>query len=489
MLLQGNIMTTDLAEEIKFVFGEHEPGLSIEEIARQSPYRFVRSGTGLSDYGPGSKATGHVLTALEAYRTFGLDILVEAVEYGSAIILSKRRAIELSLQDRRNALGLSVESVARAVRLSPDVVELAETNPHDVSIQAVERIAFALGLDESRLAYHPTAGADEGLAIRLRTLQVEPDIDDVPLSAGAVLTLAEAVSIIRVQSQLRDELGVESRTGEFEPDPNYGYPGNPAWNVGYNLARKTRESLGLGDSPIESMRGLVEDTLGIPVVQARLPERIAGATVAGRNSEEREYRGIVLNTVGQNQNVWVRRATLAHEVGHLLHDPEDRLEKARVDSYDVNGSNPESYSTDYVEQRANAFAIAFLAPNDAVRELAPTPISGESVSEVMRTFGISRTSAQFHIYNSWYRRFEMPSVYDIPETWPSDEQKAAEDFSSDYFPISHAPIQRRGRFAGLVAAGYERKLISDHTAAAYLSCEVAEFHHALEDIRNLYPLA
>ena len=125
-------------------------------------YRFVRSGAWLSDHGPGSKAAGHVLTALEAYRAFGLDILVEAVEYGSAIILSKRRAIESSIHDRRKDLGLNVTSVARSARLSPDVVELAETNPHDVSIQAVERIAFALGLDESRLAYHPTAGADEG---------------------------------------------------------------------------------------------------------------------------------------------------------------------------------------------------------------------------------------------------------------------------------------------------------------------------------------
>ena len=481
-------MATSAPWEWSFVFGDHEPGLSIEEVARQSQCKFVRGDTQMSPYDPERKATGHVLTALEAYRTFGLDILVEAVEYGSAIILSERGAIESSLQNRRKELGLSEESVARAVRLSSDAVSLAEINAYGVSIQDLERIAFILGLDESALAYHPTSGADERLAVRLRTLQSEPGVDDVQLSAGAILTLAEAASIIRVQSQLQDELGIGSRIGEFEPDPNYGYSGNPAWRVGYNLAERTRQRLGLGDVPIESMRGLVEDTLYIPVIQTRLPEQIAGATVAIRNSEGREYRGIVLNTVGQNQNVWVRRATLAHEVGHLLHDPEDRLEKTRVDSYDANNIDPEVYSTDYVEQRANAFAIAFLAPNDAVRRLAPTPISGESVSDVMRTFGISRTSAQFHVSNAWYRQFDMPSVYDIPETWPSYEQIAVEDFAADYFPIERAPIQRRGKFAGLVAAGYERKLISDHTAAAYLDCEVVEFHHALETIKGLYPI-
>ena len=480
-------MATSAPWEWSFVFGDHKPGLSIEEVARQSQHRFIRGDTQMSLYDPERKPTGHVLTALEAYRTFGLDILVEAVEYGSAIILSERRAIESSLRDRREELRLNKESVARAVRLSPDAVELAETNAYDVSIQDLERIAFTLGLDERVLAYHPTAGADEGLAVRLRTLQVETSADEASLSAGAILTLAEAASIIRVQSQLQDELGVESRIGEFQPDPNYGYSGNPAWRVGYNLAERTRQRLDLGNNPIESMRGLVEDTLGISVIQARLPGRIAGATVAVGNKEGREYRGIVLNTIGQNENVWVRRATLAHEVGHLLYDPEDRLEKTTVDSYEANNKNPESYSTDYVEQRANAFAIAFLAPNEAVRELAPTPVSGESVADVMRTFGISRTSAQFHISNAWYRQFDMPSVYDIPETWPSDEQKVAENFSTDYL-IETTPIQRCGKFAGLVAAGYERKLISEHTAAAYLDCKVVEFHHALETIKNLYPI-
>ncbi len=482
-------MTTSTPWEWRFVFGRHEPGLSIEEVARQSEYKFVRGDTQMSPYDPERKATGHVLTALEAYRTFGLDILVEAVEYGSAVISSKRRAIESSLGNRRKELGLSKESVARAVHLSPNTVSLAETNAYDVSIQDLERIAFALGLDESVLAHHPTAGADDGLAVRLRTLQIESTTDNASLSAGAILTLAESASIIRVQSQLQDELRVGSVIGKFEPDSNYGYPGNPAWKVGYKLAEDARRELHLGDRPVESIRGLVEDTLSIPVIQARLPERIAGATVAVGNNGGGEYRGIVLNTVGQNQNVWVRRATLAHEVGHLLYDPEDRLEKARVDSYDANDMDPQSASADYVEQRANAFAIAFLAPNEAVRELAPTPVSGESVARVMQTFGISRTSAQFHVFNAWYRQFDMPSVYDIPETWPSDEQKAAEDFSADYFPINSAPIQRRGKFAGIVAASYERKLISDHTAAAYLDCEVAEFHRTREYIESLYPIA
>ncbi len=468
------------------IFGEHEPGLPIEEIARRSAQKFVRGDTQMAFYEPKRSPTGHVLTAWEAYKTYGMDILVEALDYGSAIVLYDVGGIESSLRNRRERLGLSVRQVARAVDLQKSEVELAESKSRDVSIQSLERIAFALGLDESLLAWRPAAGADDQLAIRLKTLGTER-YGGVRLSERAVLTLAEAASIIRVQSQIQESLGPEPLASEFEPHHCYGSPDTPAWILGYNLADEARARLGLGNSPIQSMRSLVEETLGIPVIQAQLPSRIAGATVAVLDGDGRERRGIVLNTAGQNENVWVRRATLAHELGHLLYDPDDKLEKTRVDSYEANAANPEiGHSTDCVEQRANAFAIAFLAPNDEARRLAP-PISGESVSSVMRHFGISLTSARFHLKNVNYGEFPAPD--EIPETWPSDEQRSAEDFALGYyFPISDTPIQRRGRFAGLVAAGYDNNLISDHTAAAYLGCGVDEFAGAAESLMGLYPL-
>lgn len=486
-------MSYDSPETLKFVFGDYSPGLSVEEIARSSRRRFVRGDTQISLFDPNRNATGHVLTALEAYRTFGLEKLAEAADYGTAIILKRRGAIEESLRGRREELGLTVESVARAAHLPRNAVTTAETNAYDLPIQSLESIAFALGLDESRLAFHPTSDADQSLAVRLRTLQNQAsDSLEVGLSAGAVLTLAEAVSIVRVQCQLQESLGIPSRLDEFVPYGNYGSRGIPAWYVGYNLANETREILGIGNSPIESMRRLVEETLGIPVVQARLPESISGATVAVKTSVGREFRGIVLNTLGQNANVWVRRATLAHEIGHLLHDPEDRLEKVRVDSYDGNERDPEESFTypsiDYVEQRANAFAVAFLAPNDAIRQQVGVPIQGEDVAMVMRTYGISLTSAQFHISNAWYKQYPMPDSDDIPQTHPSDEQVAAENFSTDYFTLETTPIQRRGRFAGLVAAGYDVGLISEQTAAAYLQCDEDEFLDAKDYIQSIYPL-
>lgn len=478
-------MESESSFYLKAVFGEHAPGLCEAEIAKRSQRRFVRGNDQIAVYEPDRNPTGHVMTAWEAYDAFGLATLVEAMEYGTGVILSRRGAIESSLRNRREELGLTLESVAGATGLSGDEIRRAEEDSHQLSIQSLERIAFVLGLDNNRLAYHPTAGADEELAVRLKTL-TGPSVLDAPrLSERTVRLFAESASIIRVQSQMQADLGIVPKHMEFEPSSNYGGWDNPAWRVGYRLAEQAREHLGLGDGPISPMRSLVEEVLGIPVIQARLQKEIAGATVAVRDEHGTERRGIVLNTDGQNRNVWVRRATLAHEIGHLLYDSEEDLKQVRVDTYDANSTNPED-GTDYVEQRANAFAIAFLAPLHAVRSTAPAPVSGDDVSKVMQHFGISLTSARFHISNAHYRQYDMPP--DIPHTPPGDDWKGGEEFTADYFPIESTPTQRRGRFAGLVVAGYKRGLLSEQTAAAYLGCEVEDFEDNLKDITNIYPM-
>ena len=202
------------------------------------------------------------------------------------------------------------------------------------------------------------------------------------------------------------------------------------------------------------------------------------------NDDGDEVRGVVLNTLGDNSNVWIRRATLAHELGHLLYDPDGELQSVRVDSYDDSQKDAEAHSTDYVEQRANAFAIAFLAPNEAVRQLAPTPVFEEAVSNVMYTFGISHTAARYHIANCHYRNFNVP--HGILDTRPSDEHTAAENFTVDYFPLYDTPEQRRGRFAGMVATAYQRKFISAHTGALYLNCAVDDFRENADLLKSLY---
>ena len=355
----------------------------------------------------------------------------------------------------------------------------------DVSMADIERIAFTLGLDEAQLAFRRGL-AGGAIAGRLKTLQTaSPGIGLRQLTPKSVTTLTEAASVIRTQYQLQESLGLIGGARRFDPVDDYGNTTTPAWKVGYLLAGEARAELGLGDRPLKSMRELAEMVLGIPVVQAELPQRIAGATIAVSDGELQTQRGIVLNTTGANENPLVQRATLAHEVGHLLFDPDQKLESVRVDSYAGLIANPEqTRPVDYVEQRANAFAISFLAPIDAVLSLLDPPLSEDDVAAIASRFGVSVTAARFHVENAFYRNYPVPTI--DSSSIDTSEWSVAEEFL--YFPLEDAPIARWGRFAGLVVAAWKENLISLSTAAAYLNCDDEEFRASAEYIESMHPV-
>lgn len=460
-----------------------------DDAVRDLPPCFVRSLAQLAVYDPKRNAVGPKLTVREAFRTFGRNKLEEAIEYGSAILMSSRHSAADVLRKRRETLGLSHADVARAANVSERVsepdVRIAEEPLSEIPLRTLNHIALTLGLDERFLSQQTPDSGDHKLAVRLKTLQYRDTDVSVVISPRTALKFAEAASIVRIQNRLQDWLEIRQHPDRFKTDDNYGSSEYPAWKIGYNLAEHTRQKLDLGESPIPSMRELVEERLGIAIVQASIDENIAGATIVSTDASGKETRGIVLNISGENKNVWVRRATLAHELGHLLYDPGPRLEKLKIDSYEQSEIDPQIQNTDFVEQRANAFAVAFLAPIKAVRDMTPTPFSPESVAKVMRNFGLSKTAASFHIHNSHYRQFDVPTV-GLHNEKPSDEWNVRENFTVDYFPLEKTTDQRKGRFAYLVAKSYETGLISEDTAALYLQCSVSELKQGCDDLLSLY---
>ena len=146
-----------MMDQLTFIFGCGAKGRPAEEAAKHSTRSFVRSERSLAPYEEPRGATGHLLTAWEAYTSFGLDVLEEAVEYGSAVLRETSTATADALRERREHIGLTPRSVGRAARVSQKDVETAESTPHLLSIQMLERIAIALGLDERFLAFkrHP----------------------------------------------------------------------------------------------------------------------------------------------------------------------------------------------------------------------------------------------------------------------------------------------------------------------------------------------
>ena len=476
------------------ILGDVPETLADAEAAKASKTRFVRSAGQLAFYDPSSDATGHKMSAWETYQAFGLGAIREAADFGAAILQESRWSAGATLKEARSSLGVDLKSMARQSGVDKETIKALEEGVRDLDVRLLERCAFALGLDERLMATRESTRRSKDVTYRLKTLLKDKDFEGHSLSAGTAMTFAEAASVIRTQLRLRSWLDLPTEMDKFDPDSNYGSDMSPAWQKGYLLAGYARKVLALGDEPIGSLKELVENRLGIPVIQAKLPKHVSGATVVTVDVDDAEARGIVLNTQGENTNVWVRRATLAHELGHLLFDSVAELKPVRIDTYkDIHADveTSENSFVDVIEQRANAFAIAFLAPIDSIRELAGVDaatktINGDAIQRVMTRFGLSWTAARNHVYNVHHRQYELPE--DSISVRPSDEWRGAEDFTLDYFPLKDTADQRRGLFAGLVAESCSKGLISEETSALYLQCEVSDLKEKLEHLKQLFAI-
>lgn len=467
----GGGVTVINSELLSQVFGPDSSGETPEARARTSHRRFVRGQTMLAEASP--KAKGRVLTATEAVRIFGFDVLRKAIHNGQAAIVPDRSEPARTIAARRDALGLPVDRLARLIGLKPGEITVAETPGKVSSIRVLEVLARNLAIDERKLGFDLERSADAALGVRFRRL-VNPDEGQPVLSATAVVRLAEAAWVISRQDELLQDLGDEATVRRrFEPNSDYSFP---AYEKGYILAAKTRELLGLTpDEPIPSLRRLIENVVRIPLVETELGTSLAGATIANGT-----HRGIVVNIQGRNENPWMRRMTLAHELGHLLWDPAERLESLMVDRYDeIEGVVRRAQ--DPVEIRANAFAVALLAPPHEVdRIIRANGGAWSAVVEVSERFGLSVTASRAHVQN--VGRYQV-SGRDMPQI--SDDWRAAENYTNDFFPLQKTPVSRRGRFAWAVLRAEAEGLVSSDTAASYLSCSVEDLERHRADVLQL----
>lgn len=471
-------MTTSFnARELDLVFGPTSVGDTPEERAKTSNEKFVRSQIQLAPHSDG--ATGRVLSVREALRTFGWQALRQAVFEGSAPLINSPKEPAATLRARREELGITEEKLAKKVGIATNALQRAETVGTKTPYRTLESLAQALALNEKVLGLVPNAGKDASLGVRLREMANAGDI--AGFSASTVLQLSEAAWIIASQADLQvvlEDVAAHSRVVMPQHDPSFGYP---AYETGYRLAGKTRELLGLGpEEPILSVRKIIEDDFGLPLVQLQMDQRFAGATIANGAT-----RGIVVNENGMNSNVWVRRMTLCHELGHLLWDPEDRLQRVTVDAYAELEMSDRDTRRDPPEIRANAFAIAFLAPPSAVRDIANrNPDLAAVVSEVMTTYGISASAAKHHVKNVVKLDTLGGWLGHLPE--PEDYWVVMENLTLDYFPIKAVPLSRRGKFAWCVARAFEAGEVSLDSVASLLAVPTQDVSEgALQQILSL----
>lgn len=284
-----------------------------------------------------------------------------------------------ALHQLRNQIGLSSAELAELAGI--DTARLVELES-GASPYLDEQLALgrALSVEPAALTRKPTS-RESRLAVRFRTASAGR-----PLSTSDHRLLGRGAEIGRVLQSLNDLLGrTASRIGLLRKV--VGLDGaKPPWQQGYILGAEARMAIASEPEPIMSVQRLVEE-LGVHV--ARVPfddEKIDAASLY----EAGAAPVILLNASSKRiRQRLPRRAALAHELCHLLHDGGHR-EMAMVSRLDE--------QRDGCEQRANGFAPSFLAPKAWAKEaMAAEP---EAIAmELGEKWGLSFEGAVWHAKN------------------------------------------------------------------------------------------
>jgi Zn-dependent peptidase ImmA (M78 family) len=169
----------------------------------------------------------------------------------------------------------------------------------------------------------------------------------------------------------------------------------PAFEQGRSVARRLREHLSVGDSA----RAEPADVLAqwhIPVVDVRLSSpQLDAISVWG----PRHGPAVIVNRNGRHSRANGRRATLAHEIGHLVMDRGAALPVAEVLGGRISSR---------VEMRARAFAAEFLLPESvagqAVMQASTVKDLQRIVGELSSRYGASVEIVAWQAANAHDRR-------------------------------------------------------------------------------------
>jgi len=160
----------------------------------------------------------------------------------------------------------------------------------------------------------------------------------------------------------------------------------PPHEQGYRMALWLRKSLGVSDTvdPEEVIK-----SWGVEVKTVELADdRVDAVACWGPDHGP----AVILNTRGKHvRSIPARRATLAHEIAHLLIDRGATLPFAEV----LGGNVP-----DYIEKRARAFAAEFLMPREIVDQVLLSALDfTEGAKQLRRNFRVSNELLGWQILN------------------------------------------------------------------------------------------
>ena len=278
-----------------------------------------------------------------------------------------QRELGQRLKGAREAIGLTQQQVADLLAHDAQASQVELTRVAISQIESGNRTISSIELMHLSRLY----GRD--MASFLEEKPVEKDALAVLFRAHPDLlqnhifykSLRDAHELLREYGNLQKLLELDQERN-LPPVYDYGEPKNvwEAIQMGEQAAEAERSRLRLGINPIRDMAELVESQ-GIPVIEIRLDDQISGIFMV----EAEVQLCIFINEVHLDRAKARVAFTIAHEYGHIL-----------LDRNKVSAISKISNDRDLFEVRANAFAAAFLMPEEGVSQFLKNIDKGASTS-------------------------------------------------------------------------------------------------------------
>ncbi len=369
---------------------------------------------------------------------------------------------------RERLLGYRRESVARITKIP--VRRLAEIEGDQIvpTVFELEQLSQAYGIEYELLLNRPIRLGPGDLVMALASLEEFHEIGDLQR-----FRIIEAFNAAKDLSSLEDLLGLPAPADIAVAHDK----GSAPHHQGADAAAKVRQRFGIAPGPVPSMRDLVRDLMPeMRLLYAELGSQgPAGVTFASAQT----HPTIVLNLEGKNRSPAVRRFSLAHELAHLFID-RPRLKPLAI----LSGYQTESALA--IEQRANAFAVRLLCPENELESLGVDAL--EAAKTLIEKYGMHYAAARLYLKNA-------RGITTLPERIPEallmssldhKWEEAEEPHGLSGFPLKRVPPERRTYVAAAAAQAYSQGLISRGRFAEALRVPPTE---EVEQVLDFFTLA
>jgi len=254
-----------------------------------------------------------------------------------------RHKLAERIRAAREACGLTQKELAEHLGFSRPTVVQIEAGNRAVSSIELDKIAYLFGRD-IREFIAESFDEEDALAVLFRA---QPAVAE---QLVVMEKLRECLAIGRELTNLEQIVGIDRSQAATA-----SYPLPPAgtrWQAiqqGERLADEERRRLDLGNAPLPPLIELLESQ-GVRTGVVDLPEDISGLTLSDR-------KGGLFVFANRAHHSLRRRFSIAHEYAHVIADRDRIGIVSRASERD-----------DLIEVRSNAFAAAFLMPEEGVRQ-------------------------------------------------------------------------------------------------------------------------